>query len=798
MRALFLVSLLSIAGCGTAEKVPEGIMELRSGGLRAVIADNEAHGAVHRAGYSGVAELEPAGLGRNVFVPAVAGLNFEHILSGDGASYGRDIFEPRRAPMTLWRLSGSSVELRQERTESWPLRTRLTYALAGEDAIDLTVTATPLASEDWKKHGWLGLFLASYIDAPEDRAIHFIGRSRPGKGDATPRWIRHLSPRHGEAACHRPAGSEWDPPMDPGLPIPLAAGHSDLEYIYPFYYGVTRGKALIYLFEKPAEKTEARLAQSPTGGGEKNPAWDFIFITRGVEPGKEIEFRMRLVCREFRGREDVIRAYEAWSGERVERPREEDPVARLLEHVHTDMLYEPAVVQDEENAYLVWQRLPEDADLEDETAESEEEEDAVLAAEGEGPFPTGPLGERLAKAIEAWEAIFRTWDEGIARGRFQWPRGRTGLDPEEKDRAFSLIMRLARAHRCRVLRAKLAAARGQFHLAEKDIVAFLRTAAILASAEENLMVHLMAAGQAYGGYRLMRWLAHDEDTPLDLLERLMPHLAGPPDRTSGARALRGEFRTFFLPPLARIPDGADPSRLAEAHAEDIEAGPYRESVVRYTAAILEGHPKPFDKEATVRLASEIMARLVRSLGAPWRDRPRNVAAGVVREMEGWPEELVKPETPFPQSKDPVALSDDMVRKAHAALRPVDNPFGKVQIRGVYDGGFFRAFEDLCVEGPRTIETDREATRAVLALRIHARRNGGVLPAGLEDLVAAKILPSVPRDPFTDEPFRYSRERAIVWSAGPDGKDDGGREEEPEDSEAPSDLVWKLAPIPRGR
>ena len=36
--------------------------------------------------------------------------------------------------------------------------------------------------------------------------------------------------------------------MDPGLRIPLATGLSDLEYVYPFYYGVTRGKALIFLF----------------------------------------------------------------------------------------------------------------------------------------------------------------------------------------------------------------------------------------------------------------------------------------------------------------------------------------------------------------------------------------------------------------------------------------------------------------------------------------------------------------------------------------------------------------------
>ena len=37
---------------------------------------------------------------------------------------------------------------------------------------------------------------------------------------------------------------------------------------------------------------------------------------------------------------------------------------------------------------------------------------------------------------------------------------------------------------------------------------------------------------------------------------------------------------------------------------------------------------------------------------------------------------------------------------------------------------------------------------------------------------------------SDEPLRYSRERAIIWSAGPDGKDDGGREADPEELRGP--------------
>ena len=214
-------------------------LEIRTERLRVLVTDNTAHAPSHRAGYSGIAELYYGGSERSLFVPAYAGLNFEHIYGGDAASFAWSIFEPRESPIQLVRTGDRKVELRQERTAHWPLRTTILYEI-GPDAIDMTVRCVPL-EDAWRKHGYIGLFFASYIDAPEAGAIRFIGRSRPGKGDSTPRWIRHLPSSHGEAACHRPAGRDWDPPLDAGFKIPLAAGISDLEYVEPFYYGVSRG-----------------------------------------------------------------------------------------------------------------------------------------------------------------------------------------------------------------------------------------------------------------------------------------------------------------------------------------------------------------------------------------------------------------------------------------------------------------------------------------------------------------------------------------------------------------------------
>src|SRR5262245_15792749 len=65
---------------------------LRNGKLTALVADNEAFGGTHQAGYNGVAELALSPTQANLFVPRYAGLNLEHIFNGDTQSFGWNIF----------------------------------------------------------------------------------------------------------------------------------------------------------------------------------------------------------------------------------------------------------------------------------------------------------------------------------------------------------------------------------------------------------------------------------------------------------------------------------------------------------------------------------------------------------------------------------------------------------------------------------------------------------------------------------------------------------------------------------
>ena len=111
MASVRAQTLTLVTGAGTDVKVvgEKHYIVLRRGPLEAVIVDNSAvDDAVlprHRGGYHGLASLKHTRQQRNIFVPAYAGLNFEHI--HDGTTQPREIlFEPRFAPMELHAIDG--------------------------------------------------------------------------------------------------------------------------------------------------------------------------------------------------------------------------------------------------------------------------------------------------------------------------------------------------------------------------------------------------------------------------------------------------------------------------------------------------------------------------------------------------------------------------------------------------------------------------------------------------------------------------------------------------------------------
>ncbi len=287
--------------------VPESpYVVLRRGDVEAVVVDHRAvDDAVlpgHRAGYSGLAALRHASRRENLFVPAYAGLNFEHI--HDGTTQPREIlFEPRHAPVELRRVDDHTAELYQRPTPHWGLESCTRYELLPDGAIEMTLECIP---RRWAfRNGYIGLFWASYIHRPESGAIHF--RGHPEGGEPAPRWIEAVSPAHGEQATHLAADDRRDFPHVADFPLTLVFHRADDRYDEPWYFGISHGLAYAQVF-RPRDRV--RLSQSPSGGGAGNPAWDFQHFIPDYRVGRRYTLVMRALYLPYESPEQVRRAVE--------------------------------------------------------------------------------------------------------------------------------------------------------------------------------------------------------------------------------------------------------------------------------------------------------------------------------------------------------------------------------------------------------------------------------------------------------------------------------------------------------
>jgi hypothetical protein len=246
---------------------------------------------------------EPA----NLFVPTVAGLNFEHIFDGDRIDKdktSRVFFEPRHAAMRFRRISDTEAELHQPPTPTFHLESWTRFVLSAPHYVDMNFRCRP--TQHAFAHGYIGLFWASYINAPEDKSMYF----RQGGT-----WQQLCTQRHNDESTVRHRDDKIELRFSERYPRALYRNLSPLRYDEPFYYGLFRNHTVILMFDR----TEGiRFTHSPSGGGGNqelqttNPAWDFQYIVPKYEVKKEYGFRARLACRPHCSRADILREVNNW------------------------------------------------------------------------------------------------------------------------------------------------------------------------------------------------------------------------------------------------------------------------------------------------------------------------------------------------------------------------------------------------------------------------------------------------------------------------------------------------------
>ncbi len=286
---------------------------LSSGDLTAIIGDNAAH-ETHRAGYNGVWSLTHRAHAENIFVPAYAGLNLEHIFDGAPPFHREVFFEPRYAPMKLSRLSDDRVQLHQPPTPTFELESCTQFHLSAPDTLDMHFRCRP--HQHVFDHGYIGLFWASYMNAPTDKSLYFLG----GRNPEQPLWQQYCTQYHNDQSTVRAHNDDFELRVTPDYRDTLFRNHSPLRHRHLFYYGNVGDLVWIVLFHTD---DRVRFSHSPSGGGTNttrqtnNPAWDFQLIIPEYEVGETYGMDVRCLLRPRCSRAEIQALYESWVADRT-------------------------------------------------------------------------------------------------------------------------------------------------------------------------------------------------------------------------------------------------------------------------------------------------------------------------------------------------------------------------------------------------------------------------------------------------------------------------------------------------
>jgi hypothetical protein len=247
---------------------------------------------------------------------ASAGLNFEHIISGH--KNANNAFTPRNGKFSLYSLAnGRSVLLERRREDDpWAMSSSLKYALAKPHYIDVDFRCIPHNKQLFGARGYAVLFFADYMNNVADVALHFRGVEGPG---AQEKWIAGDAPKGhpdwnggGTYRSLAAAGLEYDKDHN----FKLNSWSYDWpRFTKPFYYGrAAQGMVFILMFNKMYSGEDEirfslfkfKLPRHP------RPAWDFQYVIRNIQEGKQYGFKARLVWKKFVSAEDCLKEYEDW------------------------------------------------------------------------------------------------------------------------------------------------------------------------------------------------------------------------------------------------------------------------------------------------------------------------------------------------------------------------------------------------------------------------------------------------------------------------------------------------------
>jgi len=405
-------------------------------------------------------------------------------------------------------------------------------------------------------------------------------------------------------------------------------------------------------------------------------------------------------------------------------------------------------------------------------------------------FPGGETGRRLKDWLDTNKAALDLFDSGLERGRCRFPgwldtAGRDQLGVEFGESLRGTVVGFSRI---KIVRAKMLVSAGDQDRAANELVQLLRIAQFVNANAAGIWECLQGTTCHALSCKAIEWLTRQPLAAREPLEGLLSAMkAAPLADEDLANAFRAEFRSSLLAALDMLVKDIAKQGLTEGvWADAVEKartgakGTEGEAVVK---AFLEKSPHPLDVAATIQLAAPFYVRAIKCAGGSWSARDRTLGT----DADKWADTL----------KEENKRSVENLRKLAASLKAPTPEFAQALSKALDNFAgreiAWKAspnFTGILWEYSFRARARHEATRALLALRIYSLKHKQ-LPPSLDALVEDKILPSVPRDLFADKPLRYSRDKGIIWSVGPNEVDEGGDKIDQGDSKGPRDIVWEI-------
>jgi len=412
----------------------------------------------------------------------------------------------------------------------------------------------------------------------------------------------------------------------------------------------------------------------------------------------------------------------------------------------------------EQNAYVLWAKAMPALELPDDRVLKDAHDRACSCKE---KMPKGEGRQRLDAWLASKKEPLALVSQGIALGHFQFPP----INPN--DLKTSDLIGLRHIARLKIILAREHAERAEYEDAARELAETFKMGQLIVDGDGAMIHYLIGLAPQAMGLDGMRWLCAQKSMTQTALNQLLTALPAPSIQDPAlAQVYQIEYAQFFIPVIY---DFAKTAQQPDSH-------------------IPISISRVLDVKETVAIMPPFVARLSANALTSWPDRDRRIeedAQKLVPPMEGVsdPFDVFGNLAMWNLDRDnPEKLAKWKRLEQLGQKHP--NLLGRLYVSMVISG-----IEGSGHKHSVRARTDTNLTRAILALRI-VQQETGRWPASLEACRA--LLPKPPLDLFAKPGtwVRYSPDRAILWSVGPDEIDNNG--------DPAKDVVLplpKLAPAP---